>query len=129
MTKTKKIIIAVAVFLFVLILVIGMAALVLIPRLGVSTEEAKSVDPQLFLKRVYLFEMAYFQSHGSYTDDLAKLGLRESQMKYWSFPGIQASSTGFVATLKERLDSNGDGDTHDEWKVAHDTPRPFFMDN
>ena len=129
MTRTKKIIIVVAVFIFVLIVVIGIATLLLIPRLTVSTEKAKNVEPQLFLKRVYLFEMAYFQSHGSYTDILAELGLREPQMKYWSFPGIQASSVGFVATLKERLDANGDGDIHDEWKVAHDSPRPFFIDN
>ena len=129
MSKTRRIIIAVAVFLFVLIVVIGIAALVLIPRLRVSTEQAKSVEPQLFLKRVYLFEMAYFQSYGSYTDNLAKLGLRQPQIKYWSFSGIQASSTGFVATLEERLDANRDGDTHDEWKVAHDSPRPLFIDN
>ena len=129
MTRTKKIIIVVAVFLFVLIVVIGIATLLLIPRLTVSTEKAKNVEPQLFLKRVYLFEKAYFQSYGSYTDNLAKLGLRQPQMKYWSFPGIQASSTGFVATLEERLDANSDGDTHDEWKVAQDLPRPFFVDN
>ena len=129
MTRTRKIIIAVAVCFFVLILVIGIAALVLIPRLRVSTEEAKSVDPQLFLKRVYLFEKAYFQSHGSYTEDLLQLRLRQPQMKYWSFSGIQASSAGFVATLKERLDVNSDGDTKDAWKVAQDSPRPFFIDN
>lgn len=129
MTRTRKIIIVVTVCVFVLIVVIGIATLLLIPRLTVSTEKAKNVEPQLFLKRVYLFEKAYFQSHGSYTDDLLQLGLRQPQMKYWSFSGIQASSAGFVATLEERLDSNGDGDTDDEWKVAHDLPRPFFVDN
>ncbi|MBU1319050.1 MAG: type IV pilin-like G/H family protein, partial [candidate division Zixibacteria bacterium] len=68
------------------------------------------------LKQIYTMERSYYQEHGTYTNDIALLGV-EIMASAWYDYSIVVNGTNFIATANAAAPGIDDDPTPDIWTV------------
>jgi len=81
-----------------------------------TTASTKQAEAKGILKQIYTLERSYFQEYGTYTDDIAALGV-ELMAKKWYEYSIISTSTTFTAMANAPDPGIDDDATPDTWTV------------
>ena len=102
--------------LMIVVVIIGIIAALAIPRFMNTTARTKQVEAKGILKQIYTMERSWFQEHGSYTDDIAALGV-ELMAQRWHEYSIVTNGVSFTATAHAAAPGVDDDPAPDTWIV------------
>ncbi len=104
--------------LMIVVIIIGVIASLAIPRFMNTTARSKQSEAQGILKQIYTQERCYYQEHGTYTIDIAALGV-EIMASSWYIYSIALNGNGTAFTAQANAPNPGidDDPTPDIWAV------------
>ncbi|MFH1893905.1 MAG: prepilin-type N-terminal cleavage/methylation domain-containing protein [Candidatus Zixiibacteriota bacterium] len=102
--------------LMIVVVIIGILAAIAIPRFMSTSAKAKQAEAKGLLKQVYTMERAYYQEHGTYTNDIAALGVQVMASAWYDY-SIVVNGTNFIATANAAAPGIDDDPTPDIWTV------------
>ena len=102
--------------LMIVVFIAGIIASLAIPRFMKTTAISKQSEAKGILKQIYTLERSWFQEYGSYTEDLAALGL-ELMAQRWHEYSIVSTGTTFTATAHAAAPGVDDDPTPDTWTI------------
>jgi len=102
--------------LMIVVVIIGILAAIAIPRFMSTSAKAKQAEAKGLLKQIYTMERSYYQEHGTYTNDIAALGVEVMGSAWYSYT-IVVNGTNFLATANAADPGIDDDPTPDTWTV------------
>jgi len=102
--------------LMIVVVIIGILAALAIPRFMYASARTKQAEAKGLLKQIYTTERSYYQEHGTYTEDIAALGV-EIMASAWYNYSIVSNGTDFVATAHAADPGIDEDPTPDTWTV------------
>jgi type IV pilus assembly protein PilA len=100
----------------IVVMLIGIIAALAIPRFMNTTASTKQTEAKGILKQIYTLERTYFQEHGTYTDDIAALGVELMTQRWYTY-SVVSTGTDFTATANAPDPGIDDDPAPDTWVV------------
>lgn len=108
--------------LMIVVVIIGILAALAIPRFMTASTKSKQSEAKQILKQVYVMERAYFQEYGSYSSNLATIGVEVDifDTQRYTYTISAPGDATFLATANAPNPGIDDDASADTWTIDED---------